>query len=313
MVDKCNQEAYPSIGLRQHNACVGASAYMLFRDRLDGLGSRSIVGRLEEITTRLPKRFLLYAVVIAGSMHDIGKSSPVYPFKGHNNRASYAGHEIAGAFIIHKAAFDLIEKEMKLEALLLELAAWAVARHHSAMIERHPADLKADLRGKALKALLDIVKRPECLSTGIPMPLRGSWVEKALLETIKKMRSRLYSRDSRDSKKIIGGLLNWVLEELYRYPQWLKVLIQPTIPPGRWAAYVSIASGAVIVADILVASAEGRKTDDRVNPAYVEWWRRELSKEASENVDKLTKNPKECESILSEVLEPLLSDKNKPV
>jgi hypothetical protein len=314
MVGGCNYEAYPGVELEAHNASVGAAVHVLFGGRLGYLGSRSIAGPLDGITSSLGRGSLLQAAILAGALHDLGKSSPVYPFKGRDDRASYTGHELAGAVVIHRAALELRKRRRVGEALILELAAWAVARHHSAMKGRHPADLWEELKNPwgraratrlwegALKALLGLVTRPECLSRGIPRALKGSWVERALLDAAGELGDKLQASRGGGGERLVGGLLVQALEELSTYPEWLKGVI----PPGRWAAYVSIASGALIVADILVAGSEGRGTDEGAGPAYAEWWRRELGVEAVRRVEGLAGDPSRAESVLGEALGAML-------
>ncbi len=322
MTGPCNAQAYQGVRLSTHNAGVGAAVSELFKSRLGNLGSRSIAEPLDK-AVGWRGGSLLQASILAGALHDLGKSSPIYPIKRSGGKASYRGHELAGAVVIHRAAMELRRRRMVRQALLLELAAWAVARHHSAMKNRHPVDLRGYIGGawstrgesgwrgsewlrqlidSGLEALQGLAENPECASSGIPEALRGSWVERALIEAAAKLGGTLDAWRRQSVGGVLRRILSQALIELSTYPDWFDDLI----PSGRWAALVFIASGAVIVADTLVSGAEGRETDEGVAPSYVEWWRREFGVEALELAKTLARDPSEAERVLGEALEPTL-------
>lgn len=275
-------EAYKGVELRKHNTAVGAAVKVLFGERLSGSGM--VASKFDET---IGHGSLALASILAGATHDMGKASPYY-----KDRGSFPGHEIVGASLLHRAGGILIERlgaEASGLAVILELAAWAVARHHSAMKDRHPSSLSDRFKKQAIKALQGLIEEPECLIRGIPKPLADSWFSELLLEAIKT--------DNENPRGFIGEALN----SLKAYGGIVKHV---RIPDSRWIAYVSMASGAVIVADILVASYEGRRTDDEVVPDYAEWWKRELGSRAN-RVEELAKNAKEAEETLKDAIKPL--------
>ncbi|GAB6148795.1 HD domain-containing protein [Stetteria hydrogenophila] len=284
----CNELAFhsPRVELRLHNASVGAAVYILFRDRLGALGERSLAAPLNR-AAGIPGA-LLASAVLAGALHDVGKASPLY-----RGKQSYYGHELAGAVLLQRAAEWLESKGMRGEAVLLELAAWAVARHHSAMKDRHPVDA-ANLpgpTGRAAGALAELLESPECALKALP-PLPG-WVRDAVA-------GALYDLSDRAAAQGKGWVMHLLKEKLWMLAGRQNITRETPstpegIPAGRWMVYASIATGAVVVADTLVASAERRAgeeagaTDEAAGPAYVELWRAELDPGAVRRVEDLAK------------------------
>ena len=282
-------EAFKGVELSLHLAAVGAGVYVLFRERLSKAG---LVARpLLEATKSLGGNPLIIAAVLAGSLHDVGKASPYYAAIN-----SFSGHEIVGAMIVYDAALSLYREGRRGLALITELAAWAIARHHSAMEDRHPASIGMSRRGSraqsfvnnARRALEELRRSPECLVEGLPEVLRDTWIADSLTRV-------LLGLSTGDVVNRLNYLINYEGSIASKF----------NVPRRSWAAYVSIASGAVIVADILVAGAEGRETDEGGGPAYVEWWRRELG-ESSKVVEELARNPVKAGEVLREALSPLL-------
>ena len=259
---------------------------MLFRERLSI--SNTLTEPLRHAARRVGSQALLLAAVLAGALHDIGKASPYY-----SNMKSFLGHEIAGATLIYRASRLMLREGKSVEALLLHIAAWAVARHHSAMIERHPMNLGDRFRRAAIKAVESLANYPVCVLEGTPKLLAHGWIGTALVKA---------AREAGQYEP--AAVVNNALEGLRTYNE--ATSLPDKISAEKWAAYVSMTTGALIVADILVARYEGRGTDEGAGLAYVKWWHRELGKKVEE-VRRLTSNPANAEIELKRILSPLLS------
>ncbi|MEB3860028.1 MAG: HD domain-containing protein, partial [Desulfurococcales archaeon] len=125
--------AFNGVPLDDHNSAVASAIALVFSNRLRR--SKLLSRRLDEIMEA--ECSLCVASVLSGALHDIGKSSPKYQ-EGIGRGASFWLHEMVGASIIVEAGELLIEKGNYRGALLMRLVSWAVARHHSAMEDRHP-------------------------------------------------------------------------------------------------------------------------------------------------------------------------------
>ncbi|MEB2835837.1 MAG: HD domain-containing protein, partial [Desulfurococcales archaeon] len=173
-------QAYPGVPLHCHNASVGAGAYAVAADRVEA--SRLLTAPLDAAAGG---GSLLASTVLAGALHDLGKASPHY-----RGRGSYYGHELAGAAVIYNASrIARARGDRALQTRLL-LAAWAVARHHAAMRDRHPSSPSESLVREASRALEALAREPECLPEALPGPLRGSGLESLLLESLEDLRGR---------------------------------------------------------------------------------------------------------------------------
>ncbi len=266
-------EAYGGVPLDRHNAAVASAVDALLGERLRMAGL--LAGPLAEATGLPGGEALWTSAVLAGALHDVGKASPHYAGRG-----SYYGHELVGAALLLEAALG-VWRDSPGGALLLALAAWAVARHHAAMQGRHP--LKAARGGGIVRAAASAVRAlaraPGCLSLGLPPEVRGTRLEGLLLDALERLGANT-------------GRLPSLAQSLATY-QGVEALAEkaPGMGAQRWAALVSAASGAVIVADILVASSEGRDTDDRGGRAYVVAWLDELGPAAGRVVQRLASSP----------------------
>ena len=109
---ECNDEVYTSVGLKWRNATMSAAEYELFGDRLKHLGSREFVNSLGRVVSRLGPKVSPRALIPATTLHNLGRASPSYPFKGRDGRVSYSGHEVVRAIPLHKARGMLLREEL---------------------------------------------------------------------------------------------------------------------------------------------------------------------------------------------------------
>ncbi len=251
-------KAFSNIRLNNHNKFVGVAVSVIFKDRLKNtrLLSRPLNRLLMDNET-------LYKIaVLSAILHDIGKASPYYADK--NN---FFGHEGVGAIIIQHLKNFLLGKQMYNEVILFELISWIIARHHVAMKERHPYQWDNIFIKNVINALEELRREPECLLMALPNEFRGSKLERILHLVLGKMKINYDSitKLRRQLVKISPGLFSLV-------PAGTELM-------SRWLAYVSIATGSVIVSDIIVASIEGRETDEKIGRVYLRWWRKEIGEE----------------------------------
>jgi len=273
---KCSWKpvAYSRVDLDKHNITVGAAVYIIFGKRLEAL---YLLSKPLEHYTGL-NNVLQRASVLAAILHDIGKASPYYAYK-----ENFLGHEAVGAIIIQRAGKLLLRKGMYRTALLLELASWAIARHHAAMKNRHPFQWDNDYLKITAEALDRLKKEPDCLSAALPKILRGGKLENLLRLAVNETHK---------------NIVREVKTNLTKLPStW------PAIVSNRWLAYVSIITGILIVADIIVASNEGRETDEKAGKAYLKWWEKEIGKELLTKVKSLISNTSEAEKLVQGVLD----------
>lgn len=286
--------AFRGVGLRAHLAAVGAIAHKLFSERLTAAGR--LAAKLRELTGF--QHPLMLAALIAASLHDVGKTSPYYQ---EDRRAeSFPGHEIVGAVILLRACRQLDVGGKDGLAIILRLVAWAIARHHASMRNRHPQALlgtrirwrgqhSSSLLGEAVKALKRLrgEDRDQLVLKSLPQPLQKAF-DGVLVDVI-AYAVRELANSNNVQKLVWKGVreltaLSGRLERLERV----------------WNAYVSTITGVVTVADILTASVENRETDDGM-AGYARWWTRELGADIN-SLKKLARNTNFAEETLEEAL-----------
>jgi len=181
--------------------------------------------------------------------------------------------------LLQRAARVMLERGEDRASCLLNLAAWSVARHHSAMECRHPSDLARLLRGelkdewlagkcKRFYAMLERALssvRVEAVTEAIPEELRGTWLSDVISEAVGSLRGEE------------GKVLRSSLEHLSLHVNGSPMFCE--LDKDTWTSLVEVSSGALIVSDILVASRERRSSDDGLSRAYIRAWERELGVE----------------------------------
>jgi len=203
------------------------------------------------------------AAGLAGLLHDLGKASGYYQVE--RRARSFPGHEALSAALAYEAHRDLLHGSPGLAALLA-LAAWAVARHHSAMEGRHPRDMR-DIRSPAYREALKAVEAldpatVEAVTREAYPPLTS------LAGPLGRAAERL-----RGNARLLGEALAWASDP--RKPSELL-----GVREAEWLVLVETVAGALIVGDILVAGEErraSREGDEESGwPVYAAAWLREL-------------------------------------
>ncbi len=259
--EKCEPQAFPGILLRSHLAAVGAAVNKLFSLRLSRLSR--LARELKEYVSN--KINLLKIAELAASLHDIGKAAPYYQVD--LEAARFPGHELVSAAILVQSYELLVEAGKDKLATLMLLAGWAVSRHHAAMPERHPTALtslkySSGILQAAARALQSLAAEPGCIDASLPLPVRHR-IGNILVDATMRL-----TKLARATKPTI------LLVETIRSLNTIPSIVSPL--KRKWHVYVSIITGAIIVADVLVAKIERRDTDDKM-VGYAAWWLRELS------------------------------------
>ena len=273
--------------LDEHNLHVAGAVVELFRERLTA--GTPFNRRLDDATGI--NSTLYKATVLAALLHDLGKASMLY-----QERGSYRLHEHVSAMLIIEAgahaghSLDLAPATGG-GGLLYLLAAAIAGRHHSAMRGRHPLDLYESLSGpqgsgSPLRILaaaigsLDPGMARAAVARGLPGIL-GDAVTAAAERATGNLRawSASYIGDRVGLYARLGG--GDALQGRLLYPA------------------VHAGTGALIVADILVAGLERRGDYPR---GYIMYWMRELR--AEQRLAGLLEEPPldEVSSIVEEVL-----------
>ncbi len=215
-------------------------------------------------------RALQAAAGLAGLLHDLGKASHYY--QRDKKAKSFRGHELLSAAVAYGVYIEYaVSDNSSLEALLA-LAAWSVARHHSAMEGRHPRDAgKHANKGKlayhpayreAVKAAAKLEpKLAASILVEAYQPLAA--IKEPLLEAAEIVAS--------DPQGMLGEAARW----LAGTEQASNIL---EVEAAEWLVLVETVTGALIIGDVLVAGQERRSEDEKESgwKAYAAAWLREL-------------------------------------
>lgn len=283
--------------LLAHARNVSRAVTTLFGDRLS---TTPPAARLPGLSERLPE-----AGVIAGALHDIGKASRLYQERFQRGQAGgFPLHEYLGALILAKASRKLRLQDMREEAAALLLAAGAVARHHAAMKDRHPTVLigkisphPGEQQDKHLNTIHSAAAQldPDEALRATPLDLIPGWARRPIEEAARSIRAMSRGEIAEALKTSIPAQS---LAEKIAGNRHTSPLIQAHDKErARHAvtAHLYRLSGALIVADILVAGCE-RRPGEGPEKAYATSWIKELlpnqdPKQACKTLTQQASNP----------------------
>ncbi len=220
------------------------------------LAAERLLGRPRELPSRA---WLELALRVAAVYHDLGKAAVSFQ----RQHRSFRLHEHVGALILWRAA-EKVSPRGDGDAVLaktLMVAAGAVARHHAAMLDRHPAEVLRNSRD-----IQNIARLAREVPPGVPSLLAGGSIPATIEEALGKVRAGLSLQEA-------GRIAKAILDMLY----FERDLLADTM----------MVAGTLIVADILVASVE---RNDEVSKSYAKSWMKELGI-SMEKLQQITRDP----------------------
>ncbi|MCX8196630.1 MAG: CRISPR-associated endonuclease Cas3'' [Acidilobaceae archaeon] len=239
------------------------------------------------------------ALLLAAALHDLGKASRKYDRRGSSGKISFMYHELASAYILYRSAVQESQEERR----VFWIAAKVISRHHAAMDDRHPVDIR-DMIG-SLPDVIDKVSN----TIGCLRPGEAENVVSEVMDKLQKRSSQLaYLRNEIGSAlqdlKVVRGQLSRIIkpfimreemcyqdagkhgkEELRRDSrlhrdvwQFIDNLarVRDRANGRNYYPIIASLSGALIVADNLVAHYERRTSDDEASENYMRHWQHEL-------------------------------------
>jgi len=261
--------AYPGVPLQRHLCCVAEALRVYMARRL--VARVPAVAWFEGHTWR---GSVLDAGLLAAALHDVGKASRYYEGK----RSFYLHEAVSAVFAV--GLYRWLVGAGSRAAPVALLAAMAVARHHAAMRGRLPRELAGNTKSLTIIAeALGAFEAGDMVSAGIH-DLLGETVLAVLVgEYVDLARQAPVAR-----ARVVGERLRQLAA-----PRELASAMGGEVSGEYAGALVSMVTGALIVADVLVAGVEGREDEGRRSgvrgdeagdesgaPAYARHWAEEL-------------------------------------
>lgn len=261
------------VPIKKHLEATACLMNCVLKERLNVV--IALRGPLGKLLKGIDVEDLFYTI---GLLHDLGKASAYY-LEGFINKLtihsdkvhklSFPSHEYVISVILENLVKK--EREEKLKAVL-DLLAKTISRHHTAMINRHPARInrygmnvqviERALAGVCYEGFITFIGReliPLCKQNNYNI---CNYVLENLLANIKNVKPcstklEIYHFNALQSFEVAGLGRSIGMDESYKF--------------------VVIASGALIIADNIAAEYEGRHSDEGGSRLYTEHWKRELS------------------------------------
>ena len=177
-------------------------------------------------------------------------------------KSSFPEHEYIISLIIGYAS---LRKSNVILKRRLKLLAKIIARHHSAMINRHPIQRRRYLHDPKLKRtyISLIIKTIKLLKPKVIEDLCAKLCKSNMV--CREIYAAIYDA----LKDIIeNGMTKTYIEPLYELLVGFESLEELIL--------TNALTGALIVADTLCAEEERRESDDELSPIYAKYWRREI-------------------------------------
>jgi len=225
--------------LLDHLLATACLTRCLFKDRAVVLVKRANVIDVDLVD---------HALYLLGFLHDIGKMS--YYYRRHHcreGRISFPFHEYVSALLVYMAHNRLMMVDERLSNLL-KIVAKAIARHHTAMVERDLMSVQEDKRAKEI--IKDAIKEldPSLLKELVAQGLAGGFPQYLAELIVDAHEDLIKANISQQLRNLIGTNDRWLVAGL---------------------------AGFLIVADNITAS-KARGSTDGHTPLYIKMWMEEL-------------------------------------
>jgi len=255
--------------LKDHLEDVARLSKLIFEERFTPAVVRGIDPRLFD---KVDPAEVAY---ITGLIHDLGKASKYYlnSFTD-RGRLTFPYHELVASVVILNA-IDEYAVELEDHVLAVgDLVSKIISRHHSAMPSRHPLEVISG-EGRRKQEMVRIVQAVEAMCDNLVVKFIEELLSKCgsfnVCSTILKLLSR-HLKSSDGCERLARELHSLIarLTEFNRLSGMGEVSSEDTY------RLVAIYTGILMVADNIVATKEGRLSDDRLSPLYVKHWMKEL-------------------------------------
>ncbi len=255
--------------LHEHLAITSALSVELFKERLEVIEKRIGWERGE----------LVGIMGLTALLHDIAKSSTYYLKRfmvSKDTKISFWLHELAGAVLIEMARISSTGFEGSLDRAL-KVIARSIARHHSAMNNRHPRQLINRISIKDLEDVLRNIDPGFVNRIRKQIPCRYGNIGEDFCDQVFQRLSEVIESINKDAR--FSGKVNDILRStaITRAGNIEELLAVYTV------------TGFLVIADNIAAHLGRGVSDDETSPAYIKHWVCELG----EKLEKLSSKDSE--------------------
>lgn len=277
---ECVENDLIYVDLERHSASTAALLMYLFSDRLRFLGEaykyyEHQVGPLRDIA------------YTAGLLHDFGKSSTYYLERWFNERSkrkdkiTFPYHEHVISLVILQVAYSSGAESTE-EINAYKVVSRVIARHHSAINERHPYQLLSQMIAgsrpfpyrhrsgaeEEIKKALEKLCNPKVLEFAENLAEKhcnGKFCKSLVMKIVDVL------KEDCESRRVVTYVVHIKDEATFKLHDLGEEFLYDSYK------ITSSLAGFLIVTDNIVSSyCEKRLSDDETAPAYVETWKREL-------------------------------------